>query len=506
MNVHDNRRPIMRFSLHEFMILFLVALSLTCIFEQYLVMNYLDREYQTSHDAYPIFNHNGTKGILSASTITGNVSPQLSLNPRAQDNAFLTMYGAHRVPDSTRRLPKWLQNYVTWHRNQTLHASNDTQYVILTCMPKDAFCGGLSDRLRPLPVFLLFASMVPRVLCIHYLEPQQLENFLQPPPNGLDWRCPSEISTLFDESKESSKQDVISAYNIDRCNSENKIVSCMETKIKYMRNDKRKYLVIKLVSNDVLSIQNALSLVQRHSYVSNMPTIDNWNFVDFFGDLFRVMFEPIQPLAIRINQTMRRLGLAENQYSSVHTRCRYPVYPVARHQGKAVDKGGGMQFVNKTKEALIEIMQNAVKCAYLLEPNISTIYFASDHDDATRYMISHDVPLGNGKFVQPVGIDRDNEPLHMGNLEDSHLHKAHEYFSIFEDLLIMGGSKCVSHGVGSFGSFGAALAGNKCRAIHRKFTGGAVACPNDRARRHIVPITGDVLFGKMTGDMATEEI
>jgi hypothetical protein len=432
-------------------------------------------------------------------------SPKISSSHQSihpPDSSFLTMYGSHRVKDAMNNLPKWLQNYISWHKNQTSHASNGTKYAILTCMPKDGFCGGLSDRLRPLPLFLLFASMVPRVLCIYYLTPQQLENYLQPPPDGLDWRCPLEVSALFDESKETAEQKLISAYNIDRCNKENKIVSCMESKINYMRRDERKYLSIKLVSNDVKSINNGLSLFLRHSYIEQMPSVDNWDFVDLMGDIFRVMFEPIKPLAIRINQTMQRLGLVENQYLSVHTRCRYPVYPVARHQGREVDKGGGMQFVNKTKEALVDIMQNAVKCAYDLDPNITTIFFASDHDDATRYMITNDVPLGDGKSLRPVGIDRKEEPLHMGNLEDSHRHQAHEYFSIFEDLLIMGGSKCVSHGVGSFGSFAAALAGNKCRAIHRKFTGISVQCPNDRALKKLVPITNELLFGKLTGDIS----
>jgi len=159
------------------------------------------------------------------------------------------------------------------------------------------------------------------------------------------------------------------------------------------------------------------------------------------------MFEPVKPLAIRINETMAELGLTESKYSSVHTRCRYPVYPVARHDGKKVDKEGGMHFVNETKKALIEIMENGVNCVQLLSPGLP-IYFASDHDDATRYMITHDVAVDGGRTVRPVGIDRNEEPLHMGNEEYNNNRKAIEYYSVFEDLLIMGGSKCVSHGVG----------------------------------------------------------
>jgi len=432
------------------------------------------------------------------------ISIPANANQKApDDDSFLTMYGSHRVPDSMRKLPQWLQNYVRWHRDQTLNANNNTKYVVITCMPKDGFCGGLSDRLRPLPYFLLFASMVPRVLCIHFLKPQSLENFLLPPPNGLDWRCPPEVASLFDESKETAKQTAIRAYNIDRCNSENNIVPCAQMKIDSMRKDDGKYLSIKLVSNDVPSINKALYLFQRQSYIHHMPSIDNWAFVDIMGDIFRVMFQPIQPLAIRINQTMSHLGLIENQYSSVHTRCRYPVYPAARHQGKQVDKNGGLQFVNKTKKALIDIMQNAVHCAHQLDAHLP-IYFASDNGDATRYMITHDTLLDNAQSIRPVGINRKEEPLHMGNLEESHEHNAVDYFSIFEDLLIMGGSKCVAYGVGSFGSFGAAIAGNQCRAIHRKFNGAFVKCPNDRVLKRFVPITEPLLYGHTSASLLVD--
>ena len=484
-----------RRSCNERMMLSLIAFTIIFTIQQYLLLHYTGLSNLLENhalspfektDKYPLgFNNEGNPPATTEKT---------------PNNSFLTMYGSHRVPDSMSRLPEWLQTYIKWHRDQTQNANNDTKYVVLTCMPKDGFCGGLSDRLRPLPFFLLFASMVPRVLCIHYLKPQSLENFLQPPSTGMDWRCPTEVASLFDESKETFKQKDIRAYNIDRCNAQNQIVPCTESKIDYMKKDDGKYLSIKLLSNDVKSINKALYLFQRQSYVDTMPSIEQWDFVDITGDLFRVMFEPIEPLAIQINQTMAKLGLVENQYSSVHTRCRYPVYPAARHQGTKVDKGGGLQFVNKTKDALIDIMQNAVNCAHQLDPN-HPIYFASDHDDATRFMITHDSPLDNEASIRPVGIDRKEEPLHMGNLEDSRSHQAAEYNSIFEDLLIIGGSKCVAHGVGSFGSFGAAIAGNQCRAVHRKFTGALVKCPNDRALKRVVPINEPLLYGEKTGNL-----
>ena len=431
------------------------------------------------------------------------------------DDSFLTMYGEHRVPDAMDQLPIWLKEYIAWHKIQTQTRSNNTKYVVIFC-PKD-FCGGLSDRMRPIPFFLLFASMVSRVFCIYYEQPQTLENFLEPPSNGIDWRCPAEVGSLITKQQEidskrtkhrknrKKQEQPFPIYNIDRCDKENKIIPCVESKIKWIKeNEDRQFLGIQLLSNDVTSINNSLYLFQRQSYINKMPSIDRWDFAVSMNHIFRVMFKPVRPLAIRVNNTMAALGLKENQYSSVHTRCRYPVYPVVRDQGKQVDKGGGMKFEGKTKDLLIEIMNNAIKCAYQLDQT-HPIYFASDHDDATEYMITHDttVDKNGGIKVRPIGVKRDAEPLHLGNLETASQHKVEEFYSIFEDLLIMGGGTCVSHGVGSFGSFAAALTGTNCRAIHRKFTGGLVTCPNDRGDRRLVNITEPVLFGISSGDLVS---
>eukprot|EP00553_Chaetoceros_curvisetus_P011579 CAMPEP_0204639516 /NCGR_PEP_ID=MMETSP0717-20131115/43189_1 /ASSEMBLY_ACC=CAM_ASM_000666 /TAXON_ID=230516 /ORGANISM="Chaetoceros curvisetus" /LENGTH=231 /DNA_ID=CAMNT_0051659631 /DNA_START=17 /DNA_END=712 /DNA_ORIENTATION=- len=222
---------------------------------------------------------------------------------------------------------------------------------------------------------------------------------------------------------------------------------------------------------------------------------------------------------------MSSLNLVENEYTSVHTRCRYPVYPVAKNDGKQVDKEGGLKFEGKTKVQLIEIMENAVNCAYQLAPELP-IYFASDHDDATRYMISNDIKVdsdgttaitttsstdGSKISVRPIGVDRNEEPPHMGNEKYDKKKQASDYYSVFEDLLIIGGSRCVSHGIGSFGSFGASLiepsspssTSYQCRSIHRKFTGGLVKCPNDRSVQNMMIVEGDLLFGDKPGGEGT---
>ena len=222
-------------------------------------------------------------------------------------------------------------------------------------------------------------------------------------------------------------------------------------------------------------------MAQRYSYVDMMPIINQWQYPDMMEDIFRALFKPKKDLAKRVNATMTRLGLVENEYVSVHVRARYPVQKLARKKYKmnAIDKAGELPFVNGTKEYLVWIMENAIQCGHLLAPDLP-IYFASDHNEATKYAISNTFKTTAAESpIQPVGLENDKMPIHVGNPEFSNF--AHsDYYSVFEDLLIMGGSRCVAHGIGSFGSFGAGLAGNKCRAVHRKYHGRPETCPNDR--------------------------
>jgi len=376
--------------------------------------------------------------------------------------AYLTMYGAHRAEKSFALLPKWLQTYFEWHGEQTRNLSHDTKYVVLACHKNN--CGGVSDRLRHLPFFLLYASLAKRVLCIHWTKPYGLENYLTPPMYAagrmVDWRCPAD-TPLSNE-----------AYFHLECFADGYDLNCLEEDINRMRmmNDTYAFLDIPRTTD---RINHANNLFQLHSYANEVPILSQWQFVDLMGDVFRVMFEPVLALTQNINDTMTALGLKENEYTSVHLRSRYPFF---KHW-KKIDKQGGLDFP-KWKRHFRPIIDNAVSCANHIAMN-STIYFVSDNHEVVIDAITRDIPVGGGMQVRPVGIRRDKEPLHS----DGKNPKAQisDFFPLFEDLLIMGGGKCVAHGLGSFGAFGAGLSGNRCRIIHQKYNTESIECPNSRA-------------------------
>ena len=112
---------------------------------------------------------------------------------------------------------------------------------------------------------------------------------------------------------------------------------------------------------------------------------------------------------------------------------------------------------------------------------------------------------GKTYTLQPIVIDREEIHKHF-DTSTRNYKKFEEFYPVFEDLLIMGGSKCVSHGVGSFGSLGAGLTGNKCRARHRKPSGRRDFCPNDAFNSDPIKIDpNEMLFGESVGGEGTIE-
>lgn len=225
------------------------------------------------------------------------------------------------------------------------------------------------------------------------------------------------------------------------------------------------------------------------------------------------MFEPVEPIARSINATMTRLGLVENKYTSVHVRGRYPIRALLLILGegkyKDHDKGNyDTPFQGEYKDYLVNLAHNALECGALLDSD-SPLFFISDSSDLTNYITEKTIILGKdekqnnpGKSYRPISFGERESIKHLGaqtvNVSDS---KYADYYPIIEDLLIMGGSRCVSHGVGSFGAFGASLSGNRCRALHRNYLGKSIKCPNTRELKYITNVTDDMLmFGEKVSD------
>jgi len=438
---------------------------------------------------------------------------EITASASQRDNtgsSFLTMYGEHRVQHAIESLPKWLQDYFAWHRDQTAKQSPDTKYLVISCIAEDK-CGGFSDRLRPLPFFLFIASRVNRVLCIYWARPFGLDRFLKPLKRGIDWRCPADFEPLVNKTVASRWQTNFKHHILYYGAKKRSVVDVATEAITAIRRNTGRFYSIGFKHQDFAKIDATNMVFHAHSYRDRMPVANAWIHVPLMEHIFRAMFQPIEPIARSINDTMTRFGLVENQYTSVHVRAKYPTYELSKIVGddKSIKHDLGtasIDFSGPYRDYLVGIGRNALECGMLLEPS-NKIFFSSDSPDLTKYVTDNSSSLGGELHeYDVVGINSRYEIQHLEqSRHDENIDLDHvEFYPIIEDLLIMGGSQCVAHGVGSFGAFGAGLAGNRCRAIHRAPSGKPERCPNIRGDNLVVNITVSDLISDEYTSLDTE--
>jgi hypothetical protein len=89
-------------------------------------------------------------------------------------------------------VPLWMTSYIEWHQKirPTINANTFTahKYLVMFCYRRRGLCGGLSDRIKYVPLAMCLASLSQRMLFIRWDSPAPLEEFLVPTPHGLDWR------------------------------------------------------------------------------------------------------------------------------------------------------------------------------------------------------------------------------------------------------------------------------------------------------------------------------
>jgi hypothetical protein len=120
----------------------------------------------------------------------------INVNNNNNNKQIQKQQGLH-LWENNPNIPTWLQEYMAWHHQvTTTELSNatkhDYEYLVLRCYQYDERCGGVSDRLKPIPLLLLAAFKSKRLLFIHWHDrPWSLEEFLLPPPHGFNWTVPN---------------------------------------------------------------------------------------------------------------------------------------------------------------------------------------------------------------------------------------------------------------------------------------------------------------------------
>ena len=307
-------------------------------------------------------------------------------------------------------IPKWMKDYFEWHSKTKSQLTEDnwnqTKYLVMQCTDENDHCGGTSDRLQPLPLMIHLAAKNNRLLLIRWTKPCPLEEFLVPPPGGLDWRLPAWLTPHVH------------------------YVGPMPVQLK-----------------GLLPTLNGREVVVRTKYQSNNHGAEYFDeqklgvtFREVYHDLFRSVFQPSKPVGELIDKQMEELKLVPGEYASAHFRVLY---------------GREDRPKDQTKEVTI----NAINCASELRPG-GPVYFAADQkyatDAAREYAAAQNLPV--------VMVEHEVEPLHLDKGESK---SASDYYSVFVDLFLLGESRCLAFNNGGFGQYGLLLGYNStCSVRH----------------------------------------
>ena len=353
-------------------------------------------------------------------------------------------------------LPPWMKDYFTWHYQQrsqiitTLPQDHFQQhrFLIVQCLLTDSVCGGASDRLQPLPLFLLLAHQSQRILLIKWDRPSRLEEFLLPATPYFNWSVPSWMDD------DPHFQDLLlRAQKINKPKN-------------YPRINKTNVIV-------TMRLQMADHGAQLYNaYYGNKN--NKSTFAQVFRECWWTCFRLAPPVQARFLQTQQQLGLVsssqqqqrqqQQQYAAVHIRSMY----VVEEQRKA------------------KVFPNAINCGYQFlrhrQPRnnntnamslMTKLFVASDSKKTLRRAMAHAKRLNLPASArldeaQPLHLDRGSNMLRSTETDWMN-YTAKDYYDVWVDLYLLADAQCIAFNKGGFGRWANLLSADpNCFVDHMK--------------------------------------
>ena len=398
------------------------------------------------HDGHS--NSDTISDILSQWKISTNSSSRVVVASRS---SFMSWNS------SSASIPTWMKDYIQWHTktrqgllsNPDIWKSHDNdrpKLLILQCTSANVKCGGLADRIKPLPLVILGASLTKRLLFIRWKDrPAKLEEFLQPPIHQelyLDWRLPEWLDDEFGIDYEGySRRHIINVKPfmgmLQRSSDKDVVTATMQ----WWDGGEQAYKdTLKLSKNDD-------------------------EFQRIYHDLFRVCFEPTPPIQQQLQHIYTTTELGDD-----HGNPRD--YAVAHYRALWWED----QNV-PSEEEQAATARNAVDCASRLGSKGRPIYFATDSLKAQKIIQEYATqkktrPIVVVEHPQLVHLDRvklqkDAPSATIDNIRNDEqdgnktkvditmktIDSLEAVYPVFVDLYLMANGNCLSFGDGGFGKF-----------------------------------------------------
>lgn len=405
--------------------------------------------------------------------------------------------------DSQSSLPDWIANYVKWHREmrekfpgeELFENPNAPKLLIRTCL---GLCGGLHDRLGQLPWDLYLANQTNRVLLVHWHRPVPLEEFLVPPPDGLDWRVPRTMEGFFPQGKNERivSREALRDFRdgipdmFEEYDSANPTMQFWDQDfpLALERAKLGSYASHKVLRHRILGHLHEDVLEGRLLALGETDMIHDTR---TFGDIFRLFFQLAPTLQKHLDDIYRNLQLQPGRYSAVHCRVRHPKAFVGMVLGKDANHPAdktGLPWEGDTRKSAITTANRALECAQTLQQwqlSHDPIYFFSDSNDLVRYMSDE---LYNTTFVQRNADAFANSMTEQRALtlteklkvlarpstdENAHIDRqkgrpASAYYGTFIDFFLAINARCVTYGVGYYAVFATKISHTSCKLLYQE--------------------------------------
>ncbi len=334
-------------------------------------------------------------------------------------------------------LPPWLTLYIEWHHEQLVQLNktmDDSRFLVLTC--RDPVCGGLSDRLKSVPLLLQLAALYDRIFMIHWERPAPLEYYLL--PRLLDWRVPGGFLTTHEPTYRSVNDLLVGLRDSN--------VSIVQVILQDQHGGSSWYNRIEEYRQQGYARDEIRSLILTSSSHSNLPR----HFRQHFRSIWSALFIPSPFLAQAIQERQTVLGLT-TPYVAAHVRALYrPITQQSRYEAWVM---------------------HAMQCARVLRPHTPMVLLSDSVrvlQAALAYAHSHPDTITR---VAPVP-----QQATIVHLDQAEPRPAQDYMGTFVDLYIMAQAQCIAHGRGGFGRLGVLLSQNASCFFNYYQGGKTISC------------------------------
>mmetsp|Transcript_34365 Transcript_34365/g.39535 ORF Transcript_34365/g.39535 Transcript_34365/m.39535 type:complete len:474 (+) Transcript_34365:199-1620(+) len=299
------------------------------------------------------------------------------------------------------------------------HYLSKYRFLVLQCAShrmtngkmKEDVCGGLSDRLKSFPFWILLAAASNRILFIRWSRPAAIENFMVP-GNLWNWTVPDDLSNKIEKLDESIDTEKFSRLYVQGY--WNKMLPKFGDRAVWMiqgydysgGRNRYKELVEKVMRFE--SASNSNSKAKRPEFLANKSLGSNLKpsdalYSNFYHHLFHATFRPalgVQKLLSKYfydpesgtntivddNQSTKSwlpVPLKRDRYVVVQYRAIYPNEPYRNTKNETILRETTMHAVECAKSRVRGLrvnQQQRQKQSSTINPaqDVSAVYVASD--------------------------------------------------------------------------------------------------------------------------------